>query len=169
MTIHSAVLSVQSEARVTFHDITAEVANQLAMSRIDRGIAVVSTPHTTCSILIQEESHDATYLGVEFLMQDLLEILGRLAPDCVAEGQYHHPGPAHIAGAVRERSEEPWWSLNVDGHLRSVLLGRSESVPINNGALGLGEFGRLYFADFDRMRARERQVQVTLMGESATA
>jgi thiamine phosphate synthase YjbQ (UPF0047 family) len=167
MTIHSAVLDVQSEARVTFHDITAEVVSELDASGIDRGIAVVSSPHTTCSVLIQEESHDTTYLGVEFLMQDLAEILGRLAPDCTAEGQYHHPGQAHIAGAVSERSEEPWWSLNTDAHLRSVLLGRSESIPIIAGTLGLGEFGRIYFADFDQMRARQRHVHVTLMGESA--
>jgi secondary thiamine-phosphate synthase enzyme len=169
MTVHSAVLNVQSEARVTFHDITTEVADQLRSAGIDRGIAVVSSPHTTCSVLIQEESHDTTYLGVEFLMQDLLDILGKLAPNCTAEGQYRHPGPEHIAGAVSERSEEPWWSLNVDAHLRSVLLGRSESIPIIDGELGLGEFGRIYFADFDQMRARERQVHITLMGESAAA
>jgi secondary thiamine-phosphate synthase enzyme len=168
MTVHSAVLNVQSEARVTFRDITTEVAGQLAAAGIDRGIAVVSSPHTTCSVLIQEESHDETFLGVEFLMQDLLDILGKLVPNCTAEGQYHHPGPEHIEGAV-QRSEEPWWSLNVDAHLRSVLLGRSESIPIVNGELGLGEFGRIYFADFDQMRARERQVHVTLMGESADA
>jgi secondary thiamine-phosphate synthase enzyme len=166
MTVQYAVLNVQSEARVTFHDITTEVADQLGSAKIDRGIAVVSSPHTTCSILIQEESHDTTFRGVEFLMQDLLEILDKLAPNCTAEGQYHHPGPQHIEGAV-QRSEEPWWSLNVDAHLRSVLLGRSESIPIVNGELGLGEFGRIYFADFDQMRPRERQVHVTLIGELA--
>jgi thiamine phosphate synthase YjbQ (UPF0047 family) len=53
----------------------------------------------------------------------------------------------------------------VDAHLRSVILGRSETVPIIGGALALGEFGRIYFADFDQMRGRPRRVLVTFMGE----
>ncbi len=168
MTVHHATIDVQSDARVTFHDITAEVTGQLAEAGIARGLAVVSSPHTTCSVLVQEESHDTTYLGVEFLMQDLADVLRRVVPDCTAEGrEYLHPGPEHIAGAIRERAEEAWWSLNVDAHLRSVILGRSESVPIVDGALALGEFGRIYFADFDQMRARPRTVMATFMGESS--
>jgi len=167
MTVHQATIDVQSEARVTFHDVTDEVAARLGACGIVSGLAVVSSPHTTCSVLIQEASHDTTYLGVELLMQDLADVLRRAIPDCTAEGQYLHPGPQHIEGAIRERSEEAWWSLNVDAHLRSVLLGRSESVPIVDGALALGEFGRIYFADFDQMRARPRHVHVTFMGESS--
>ena len=167
--VHHATIAVQSEARVTFHDLTADVAAQLGACRISSGVAVVSSPHTTCSVIIQEESHDTTYFGDEYLMHDLVEVLRRAVPDCTAEGQYLHPGPEHIADAMRERDEKPWWGLNVDGHLRSVILGRSESVPIHDGALALGQFGRIYFADFDRMRARPRKVQVTFMGESAAA
>ncbi len=29
----------------------------------------------------------------------------------------------------------------------------------------LGEFGRIYFADFDQVRARQRTVRVTVIGE----
>jgi thiamine phosphate synthase YjbQ (UPF0047 family) len=166
MRVHHATIAIQSEARVTFHDITSDVAATLTESGVIGGIAVVSSPHTTCSVLIQEESHDTTHLGVEYLMQDLTDVLRRAVPDCTAEGQYLHPGPEHIAGATRERAEEAWWSLNVDAHLRSVIVGRSESVPIINGELALGEFGRVYFADFDQMRARQRTVHVTFMGES---
>jgi secondary thiamine-phosphate synthase enzyme len=167
MAVHHRTIELSSEARVTFHDITGEVTELLGDVGVTSGLAVVSSPHTTCSVLIQEESHDATHLGVEFLMQDLTDVLRRIVPDCTAEGQYRHPGPLHLQGAVGERSEEAWWSLNVDAHLRSVLLGRSESVPVIGGALALGEFGRIYFADFDQMRARPRSVQVTIMGESA--
>ena len=169
MTVHNATIDVQSEARVTFHDITADVTARLADAGISRGLAVVSSPHTTCSVVVQEESHDTTYLDVEYLMQDLTDVLRRVVPDCTAEGQYLHPGPQHIEGAIRERAEEAWWSLNVDAHLRSVILGRSESVPIVDGALALGEFGRIYFADFDQMRARARTVHATFMGESGAS
>jgi secondary thiamine-phosphate synthase enzyme len=166
MPVHRATIEVHSEARVTFHDVTGDVVASLAESGIDAGVALVSSPHTTCSVLIQEESHDTTYLGVEYLMQDLLDVMQRAVPDCTAEGQYRHPGPQHIASAARERGEEPWWSLNVDAHLRSVMLGRSESIPIVDGQLALGEFGRIFFADFDQVRARRRAVLVTLVGES---
>ena len=57
------------------------------------------------------------------------------------------------------------WCLNTNAHLRSCLLGRSESIPIVEGELQLGEFGRIYFADFDGVRARERVVRVQIVGE----
>jgi secondary thiamine-phosphate synthase enzyme len=55
--------------------------------------------------------------------------------------------------------------LNTDAHLRSVIMGRSQSIPIIDGAMTLGEFGRIYFADFDQVRARERTVRVQIVGE----
>jgi secondary thiamine-phosphate synthase enzyme len=167
MAVHHATIDIQSEARVTFHDLTAEVGALLGACGITAGQALVSSPHTTCSVIIQEESHDTTYRGVDYLMQDLTDVLRRVVPDCTAEGQFLHPGPKHIADAIHDRAEEAWWSLNVDAHLRSVILGRSETIPIINGALALGQFGRIYFADFDQMRARRRQVLVTFMGESS--
>lgn len=91
--------------------------------------------------------------------------LEKLFPTCESEGQYMHPGPKHIEIAGRERDEEACWSLNTDAHLRSVLLGRSVSVPIVDGKAMLGEFGRIYFADFDQVRARERIVRVTVTGD----
>jgi secondary thiamine-phosphate synthase enzyme len=97
-------------------------------------------------------------------MQDLVTVLEGLVPTCRTEGQYRHPGPRHIeAGAGR--GELPSWSLNTDAHLRSVLLGRSQTVPVVDGAMVLGEFGRIYFADFDQVRARERTVRVQIIGE----
>ena len=90
--------------------------------------------------------------------------LSQIFPTCSTEGQYLHPGPLHIKIAGEERNEEAFWSLNTDAHLRSVLLGRSVCVPIIDGVLQLGEFGRIYFADFDQVRARERTVRFTVTG-----
>jgi len=61
--------------------------------------------------------------------------------------------------------EEPAWTLNTDAHLRSALIGRSESIPIVQGKLELGEHGRIYFADFDGTRPRMRIVRVQVVGE----
>jgi secondary thiamine-phosphate synthase enzyme len=164
MAVHHATFTVQSDRRPTFHDVTDQVTEALARSGISNGILVVSSQHTTCSVLIQEASDDVDYWGTELLMQDLLSILERLAPTCRTQGQYYHPGPMHIA-AAEGRDELPSWSLNTDAHLRSVILGRSQTVPVVDGAMMLGDFGRFYFADFDQVRARERTVRVQIIGE----
>ncbi|MGY2872842.1 secondary thiamine-phosphate synthase enzyme [Marmoricola sp. URHA0025 HA25] len=164
MSTHAATLIIDTEARITYTDITDFVIDTVRASDIEQGIVVVSSPHTTCSVVIQEASHDVNYYGTEFLMQDLTHVLETLAPRTTTEGRYLHPGPIHIEEARRLRSEEAWWSLNVDGHLRSVLLGRSESIPVVAGNPQLGEFGCVYFADFDQVRARTRSVKVVVVG-----
>jgi secondary thiamine-phosphate synthase enzyme len=164
MAVSHASFTVQSDRRPTFHDVTPQVEDALARSGIKNGILVVYSQHTTCSVLIQEASDDVDYWGTELLMQDLVTVLEGLVPTCRTEGQYHHPGPKHIAAAVG-RNEHPAWSLNTDAHLRSVILGRSQSVPVVDGTMMLGDFGRIYFADFDQVRARERTVRVQIVGE----
>lgn len=115
--------------------------------------------------MIQECSHDKTYFGLEFLQQDLWNIMEKLVPTCRVENQYLHPGPKHIEFGDSVGEPGPWTSLNTDGHLRSGLLGRSETIIIEKGALDLGEFGFTYFIDWDQVRARERTVQVAILGE----
>ena len=101
----------------------------------------------------------------EHLDQDLLNLFERIAPKCWHDGQYLHPGPAHLKHAVGNLGEEGWWSLNTDAHLRSFLLGRSETIPIVTRKLQLGEFGRIYFVDLDSVRQRERTAMVQVLGE----
>lgn len=156
---------IVSDRRPTFHDVTDEVAAQIGTMGITDGIVLVFSQHTTCSVLIQEQSDDVDYWGEQYIMQDLVGVLEKLVPTCRTMGQYLHPGPKHIEIGQRERSELPSWSLNTDAHLRSVLMGRSVNVPLVGGKLTLGEFGRIYFADFDQVRARERTVRVHVVGE----
>ena len=163
MASYHETLSIQSDRRPTFHDVTEETAEIVRRSGITDGIVLVFSQHTTCSVLIQEQSDDTNYWGEQYILQDMVNILTKLVPTCLTEGQYLHPGPMHIEIAARERQEEPAWSLNTDAHLRSVLLGRSVQVPVVDGKLILGEFGRIYFADFDQVRARKRQVHVQII------
>jgi secondary thiamine-phosphate synthase enzyme len=164
MSVYHASFKIQSDRRPTFHDVTDQVQEVLKKSGIKDGILVVFSQHTTCSVMIQEASDDINYWGTELLMQDLVSVLENIIPTCRTEGQYLHPGPKHIEAAAG-RNELPAWSLNTDAHLRSILMGRSESVPVVGGKLELGEFGRIYFADFDQVRARERTVRVQIVGE----
>ncbi len=164
MATYHEFFKIQSDRRPTFHDVTPKVAEILKKAAIRNGILLVFSQHTTCSVMIQEASDDVNYWGTELLMQDLVNVLEAMVPTCRTEGQYLHPGPKHIeAGAGRD--ELPSWSLNTDAHLRSVMMGRSESIPVVDGAMMLGEFGRIYFADFDQVRARERTVRVQIVGE----
>lgn len=165
MAYHHSTFTIQSDRRVTFDDVTEQTKKILDESKIRNGILTVYSQHTTCSVLIQEQSDDVNYWGVQLILQDMVNGLNKIFPKCETEGQYLHPGPLHIDIAKRERAEEAFWSLNTDAHLRSVLLGRSVTVPVVDGELQLGEFGKIYFADFDQVRARERTVRITIVGE----
>jgi thiamine phosphate synthase YjbQ (UPF0047 family) len=167
MTVYHDAFKIQSDRRVTFHDVTAEAQAALAKSGIKSGMLTVYSQHTTCSVLIQEVSDDVDYWGNELLMVDLETILEGLIPRIrtQGQGQYRHPGPKHVEAAVASWHEEPYWALNTDAHLRSVILGRSQSAPVIDGAITLGLFGRFWFVDFDQVRARERTVRVTIIGE----
>lgn len=165
MAVYSEAFHIQSDTRPTFHDVTQQSAEILKKSKISKGLAVIYSQHTTCSVFIQEQSDDVDYWGEQFILQDMVNVLEGLIPRCLTAGQYLHPGPKHIEIAERERDEKAWWSYNTDAHLRSVMLGRSVIVPVEDGSLILGEFGRIYFADFDQVRARERTVRVQILGE----
>jgi len=165
MKVFREAIEVQSTGlNPTFHDVTKQVKEVVAKSGVKDGICVVYSHHTTCSVMVQESSHDKTYFGLEFLQQDLCNIMEKLVPTCRAENQYMHPGKEHIEFA-HTVGDEPYASLNTDAHLRSVLFGRSESIVLMDGALDLGQFGYVYFVDWDQVRARKRQVQVQIIGE----
>lgn len=165
MSCYHDSFTIQSDRRPTFDDVTDRAKEIVAKSGIVNGLLTVFSQHTTCSVLIQEQSDDVNYYGTQLVLQDMVNGLSKIFPTCLTEGQYLHPGPKHIEIAGRERGEEAFWSLNTDAHLRSVMLGRSVTVPIINGEVQLGEFGRIYFADFDQVRARERTVRVTVLGD----
>ena len=164
MVVHNE-FEIQSDTRPTFDDVTERVEKLVEQSGIRNGIVVVFSQHTTCSVLIQEQSDDVDYYGTQLILQDLINVLGKIIPTCETEGDYLHPGPKHIEIARKERNEEAFWSLNTDAHLRSVIMGRSETIPIVNGRMVLGEFGRIYFADFDQVRARTRTVNIQILGD----
>jgi len=148
----------------TFHKITDEINVIVERSGVKNGICVVYSHHTTCSVIIQECSFDLAYNGLEFIQQDLIDIVEKIVPTCIKEGQYMHPGPELTDYAISV-GESKLEALNTDAHLRSVFFGRSESIVIVDGKLDMGRFGHVYFVDFDKTRIRDRQVQVQIIGE----
>ncbi len=167
MKVYRESIDLKSDlGRPTFHDATEQVKEIVEKSGVQNGICVVYSHHTTCSVMTQECSHDKTYFGLEFLQQDLCNIMEKMVPTCRHEGQYMHPGKEHIDFAMSLGTEEgEWTSLNTEAHLRSVFFGRSETIVIIDGKLDMGDFGYIYFVDWDRLRGRKRVAQVQIMGE----
>lgn len=163
-TVRESFHAVSTGIRPTFHTITEKVQEIVNHSGIENGICVVYSHHTTCSVMIQECSFDLTYTGLEYLQQDLLDVFEEIIPTCRKEGQYMHPGP-ELTRFSAEHGEDKPQTLNTDAHLRSALLGRSETIVIADGQLDLGKFGHIYFVDFDQTCARERLIQVQIIGE----
>lgn len=150
--------------RPTFHTVTERVKEIIDQSNVKAGICVVYSRHTTCAVMIDEDSFDKAYTGLTYLQQDLTDVFEKIIPRCRKEGQYMHPGPELTVFAAEHGEDKPG-TLNTDAHLRSSIMGRSETIPITDGNLELGEFGHIYFVDFDHTRAREREVIVQILGE----
>lgn len=164
MSAHHGRFEIETPARPEFFDVTTQFEEFVAGTGVRDGLALAYSAHTSCCVVLQEESEDVTYYGTQLLLQDTLNVFAKIAPPARHEGQYLHPGPIHIRNAGELRDELPEWGLNTDGHIISSILGRSETVPLVDGALVLGEFGRVYFGDLDSVRARTRTVHFQVLG-----
>ena len=148
----------------TFHDITKEVLEIVADAGIKNGTCTIVSHHTTCSVMVQESSHDLDTFDIEYLQHDLLDIMREMVPDFTEEDQYRHPGPIHNQFAINYGEKGLFVNKNTDAHLRSVFFGRSEVITIKDGKLDAGEFAHIYLIDWDHIRARRRQANITVMG-----
>ena len=163
--VYQKELELQSRGWIpTFHDVSKEVIEIVKASGIKNGTVAIVSHHTTCSVMIQECSHDIDVYDLEYLQHDLLKIMQKFIPDYSEENEYMHPGPIHSQFGRYVNEPGDFTSLNTDGHLRSVFFGRSETLTIKDGKLDLGLFAHIYFIDWDHVIARRRQVNVTVMG-----
>jgi secondary thiamine-phosphate synthase enzyme len=96
------------------------------------GVAVVSSPHTTAGIMVNENADPD-------VAADLIAGLGSLAPKVA--------GWRHAEG-------------NSDAHLKTAMVGTSTMLPIEDGRLVLGTWQSVYFAEFDGPRSRHLHVTV---------
>lgn len=163
--IYKEKIKVESNHRaITFHNVTAQLKEAIKKSGVKDGIAVVYSHHTTCCVITQECAFDMSMTGLETLQQDLVNVMNKMVPECKYEGIYLHPGPKALKFA-EEHDEDAWGCHNTDAHLRSSIIGRSETIVIDDGEADLGEFGFVYFIDFDDTRGRTRTVQIMIIGE----
>ncbi len=123
-----AAFTVSTDDRLTVLDITDRV--EQALSADASGTATVFVEHTTAAIAINEAESR--------LLADFEDALAELVPD---------DGWAHDE-----------IDNNADSHVRSLLLGPSETLPVENGQLGLGIWQSVLLVECDG--PRERTVQV---------
>ena len=132
----SETVSIRTHQRNEMLDITSQVASSITKNGIENCIAVVFCPHTTAGITINENADpDVTH--------DILLTLDELLPQ-MRRGYRHAEG-------------------NSDAHVKSSLVGASETIIIENGQLKLGTWQGIYFCEFDGPRTRT--VQLTFIAE----
>ncbi|WP_048119419.1 MULTISPECIES: secondary thiamine-phosphate synthase enzyme YjbQ [Methanosarcina] len=127
-------LKIETSKRIELVDITSQVQEEVMKCEITEGICLISTRHTTAGIIINENESG--------LKEDILDLLNKLVP---AGAGYRH-----------DRIDN-----NADSHLKAVLLGASEALPVSAGKLELGTWQRIFFAEMDGPRSRT--VNVTLL------
>ncbi|MEG2898386.1 MAG: YjbQ family protein [Eubacterium sp.] len=166
MTVYKEQISVQSHGNTpTYTDITPMVKEAIKNSKIRNGTCTVISPHTTCSVFFEEFVHDYNEAGLN-------KVLEKIVPDQINAEMYTYPGKKHyeeveswpnVADYLPDGDRSALW--NCDAHLKSTLLGSSEVFAVDDGKLGVGTTGYVYFADFDRTRPRTRKCKIIIMGE----
>jgi secondary thiamine-phosphate synthase enzyme len=132
---------------LTVTDITEEVREAVRQSGIVDGICSVYSPHTTCSVRVNEWERG--------FLEDFAILLKRLVP---TEHYYAHDDWDRRTENVCEEDMEIG---NGHSHCMSMLLGPAgESIPVREGELALGQWQRVLFLELDRERDRRWLVQV---------
>jgi secondary thiamine-phosphate synthase enzyme len=127
-------ISVRTERREQAVDITAEVADAVHALGIQSGGVLVYSPHTTAGIAVNE-GYDPDVAA------DVLGWFGDRVP---------HSGPyAHAEG-------------NSDSHIKAIMTGSSQMIPVEDGHLSLGRWQAVFFLEFDG--PRQRAVWVSALG-----
>ena len=128
-------------------DITDEVRRAVAESGVRDGICCVYSPHTTCSVRVNEFERG--------FLEDFAVMLRRLVP---TEHYYAHDDWDRRTENICEEDQEVG---NGHSHCMSMLLGPAgESIPVQGGELCLGQWQRILFLELDRERDRRWLVQV---------
>lgn len=128
-------IRLRTEQRDAMLNITGQVAQIVAESGVKRGLCLIHAPHTTAGITIQE-GYDPD------VARDILVALDGLAP---TNGNYHHA------------------EGNAPAHIKSLMTGSSQTLPIEYGKLQLGRWQAVFFCEFDG--PRDRTIWVQIMGD----
>ncbi len=116
-------------------DITGPVIEAVQKTGMKDGLCVIFTPHTTAAVTINENADPS-------VPRDILMELNKIVP---FDDRYQH-------------SEG-----NSAAHIKSSLVGCSQTLLIESGRLLLGAWQGIFFCEFDG--PRNRQVHVKVISE----
>ena len=119
-------------------DITPQVNQLVQASGISNGLVSVYAQGATAAIMIQENWDES-------VQTDVVDLLRKLIP----KGVWQHD----------------LQDGNGDSHLKSGLVGTSETIPLINGELGLSRWQNIFFCEFDGPRS-DRIVVVTILADN---
>lgn len=137
MRVYTDYLWFNTAKRQEFVRITDEVASIVKKSGVTEGMVLVSAMHITSGVYVNDWE--------DGLIHDFQVWLEQLAP---AGRDYRH----HQTGED-----------NADAHLKRTIMGHQVILPITAGALDLGPWEQVFYAEFDGQR--RKRVIVKVMGE----
>lgn len=127
-------ITIDTHQAVELIDMTSQVRTAIRGSGISDGLAVVYTPHTTAAVTINENADPD-------VARDLVMALNKLVP--FTDNYRHAEG-------------------NSAAHVKSSLVGASETLIVQGGVPVLGTWQGIYFCEFDG--PRRRQVHIKVIG-----
>ena len=122
-------------AALTHSHHAAEIRDLIKESKIKEGIVTVYCPHTTSALCINDN-------GDPDVITDMIYALDKAFPD--------DPNFKHMEG-------------NSSAHLKSINLGSTMSLPLNDGLIEMGIWQGVFFCEFDG--PRDRKVLIHITGE----
>ena len=130
-------IKVSTNKRNGLYDITNEVRKVIKASEINNGLVNVYVRHATAAIMIQENWDES-------VQNDVVSLLSRLIP----KGVWEHDAQ----------------DGNGDSHLKSGLVGPSQTIPLIDGELALGRWQNIFLCEFDGPRS-DRQIVITILAD----
>ncbi len=125
-------ISVSSSGQNQLIDITSEVADFVSKSGVTSGVCHVYVPHTTAAVTINENADPD-------VVTDIIKGLNHIVPSNL--GYDHSEG-------------------NSPAHIKSSIIGATESVFVEGGRLVLGTWQGIYFCEFDGPRSRKAHLKI---------
>jgi secondary thiamine-phosphate synthase enzyme len=125
-------LQVRSSKQTEFIDITRLVQEIVQKAGVEDGLCILLVPHTTAAVTINENADPS-------VPRDILMELNKIVP---FEDRYQHT------------------EGNSPAHIKSSLIGCSQTLFIESGKLLLGTWQGIFFYEFDGPRNRQVHIKV---------
>ncbi len=146
LAVRCEALYIVTACAPQFIDITDDVQRIVAEAGARFGQVTIFSTHTTAAIKVNENE--------PLLLQDMARILHQVAP---LHGDYEHNDFSRRTVNLDEDE-----CANGHAHCQHLFLSTSETIPILDGCLTLGQWQRVFLVELDR--PRERRVLVNVVG-----